>query len=109
MGIGLVTGSISPGKRADLMLIDTRRLGLTPFTDAAASVVQSATPADVHTVIADGRVLKQAGKLVGIDVDALMKEAVQAWGTFLPHLRQRVGEACNAAYRAHRPAKRPAS
>jgi cytosine/adenosine deaminase-related metal-dependent hydrolase len=86
MGIGSVTGSISPGKRADLMLIDTRRLGLTPFTDAAASVVQSATPADVHTVIADGRVLKQAGKLVGIDVDALMKEAVQAWGMFLPNL-----------------------
>lgn len=84
MGIGSITGSVTPGKRADLILIDTRRMGLSPFTDPAASVVQAATPADVHTVIADGRVLKQNGELLGIDVAALINDAAQAWKILNP-------------------------
>jgi 5-methylthioadenosine/S-adenosylhomocysteine deaminase len=79
MGLGAVTGSISVGKRADLALIDGRRLGLFPLTDPVASVVQSATPAAVDTVIADGRVLKQNGRLLHVDVQALAIEANQGW------------------------------
>ncbi|HKS11822.1 MAG TPA: amidohydrolase family protein [Pseudomonas sp.] len=75
MGLGEQIGSISPGKRADLVLIDSRRLGLFPVADPVASVVQSATPADVDTVIADGRVIKRAGKMLGLDVAALAVEA----------------------------------
>lgn len=75
MGLGDVTGSITPGKRADLVLIDARRLGLFPVSDPVAAVVQSATPADVHTVIADGRTLKQGGRLLSLDVNALAAEA----------------------------------
>lgn len=82
MGMGSVTGSITPGKRADLILIDTRRLGLSPFTDAAAGVVQAAMPGDVHTVIADGRILKQNGRLVGIDTDSLIRDVEQAAKVF---------------------------
>lgn len=77
MGLGEQIGSITPGKRADLLLIDARRLGLLPLIDPAATVVQSATPGDVDTVIAEGRIIKQAGKLVGVDVPALAAEAAQ--------------------------------
>lgn len=80
MGLGEVTGSISPGKRADLALIDARRLGMFPVSDPVASVVQSATPADVDTVIADGRVLKRGGRLTGVDVASLAAEAVAGLG-----------------------------
>lgn len=79
MGIGSITGSITPGRRADLALIDTRRLGLSPLADPAASVVQATTPSDVHTVIADGRVLKAHGRLIGFDVNALRVEAAEAF------------------------------
>lgn len=77
MGLGEQIGSITPGKRADLVLIDARRLGLLPLIDPVATVVQSATPGDVDTVIADGRIIKRAGRLVAIDVAALGDEAAR--------------------------------
>lgn len=83
MGLGAVTGSITPGKRADLTLIDARRSGMTPMLDPFASVVQSATPADVDTVIADGRLLKRNGQLLGADHAALthaLRVQLQALG-----------------------------
>jgi len=78
MGLGALIGSISPGKRADLALIDGRRLGLLPVTDPYATVVQSATPADVDTVIADGRLLKRGGRLLQVDGAALAADTAQA-------------------------------
>lgn len=76
MGIGKQTGSITVGKRADMALIDTRHLGMFPVNDPLACIVQSATPADVDTVIADGHILKRAGQLVGIDLSALRSQAI---------------------------------
>jgi len=77
MGLGEQIGSITPGKKADLLLIDARRLGLAPLTDPVATVVQSATPGDVDTVIASGRIVKKDGKLLNIDVTELVAEATQ--------------------------------
>lgn len=79
LGLGGKVGSITPGKRADLVLIDSRRLGLLPLTDPAAAVVQAASPSDVDTVIADGRVIKRGGLLIGIDTRELAAEANKAW------------------------------
>lgn len=75
MGLGARIGSISPGKQADLALIDTRRLGMFPIADPVASVVQSCTPAHVDTVIADGRIIKRAGRLLGVDTQLLAMQA----------------------------------
>lgn len=80
MGLGNQFGSITPGKRADLVLIDAQRLGMFPLTDPVAAVVQSATPSDVETVIADGKILKHQGKLQYIDVEEL---AVEAWRGYM--------------------------
>ncbi|WP_369790259.1 amidohydrolase family protein [Rouxiella sp. WC2420] len=77
MGLGEQIGSITVGKRADVVLIDARRLGLLPMIDPVAAVVQSVTPADIDTVIADGRIIKKGGKLQDIDVPMLAKEAAQ--------------------------------
>lgn len=79
MGLGDQLGSITPGKRADLVLIDTQRLGMFPLTDPVAAVVQSATPSDVETVIADGKILKYQGKLQHIDVAELAFEAQRGY------------------------------
>ena len=83
MGRGNEFGSISVGKRADLVLINTRNLGMFPVNDPVASVVQSASPADVDTVIADGRVLKRRGQLLGVDMQALAIEARAGANTLL--------------------------
>ncbi|WP_405771234.1 amidohydrolase family protein [Actinacidiphila glaucinigra] len=58
-------GSLTPGKRADLILVDTRRPHLSPLNDAVTTVVLNAGPADVDTVLVDGRILKRHGKLTG--------------------------------------------
>lgn len=81
MGLGALIGSVTPGKRADLTLIDSRGLGMLPVLDPYASVVQSATPSAVDTVIADGRILKQRGQVVGVDTQSLARAVVQGLAT----------------------------
>jgi cytosine/adenosine deaminase-related metal-dependent hydrolase len=78
LGIADVTGSIAAGKRADIILIRGNDLNIAPIADIEASVVQSATPANVDTVLVDGRIVKRRGQLVGQDVDKIVSEAKAA-------------------------------
>ena len=55
-------GSITPGKKADLVLLD-RRLNMTPFTNAATAIVLHANPGNVESVMVDGKFLKREFKL----------------------------------------------
>ena len=55
-------GSITPGKKADLVLLD-RRLNMMPFTNAATAIVLHANPGNVESVMVDGKFLKQEFKL----------------------------------------------
>ena len=75
LGIGDVTGSITVGKRADIILIRGNDINIAPVADVEASVVQSATPANVDTVLVDGRIVKRGGKLVAYDVDKIVRDA----------------------------------
>jgi cytosine/adenosine deaminase-related metal-dependent hydrolase len=75
LGIGDVTGSISVGKRADIILIRGNDLNIAPVADIEASIVQSATPANVDTVMVDGKIVKRGGKLVAYDVEKVVREA----------------------------------
>lgn len=65
-------GALEKGKAADIVLIRTDSISLTPSPDAIASVVLGAGVADVDTVIIDGVVRKRAGKLVGVDLPLLL-------------------------------------
>jgi 5-methylthioadenosine/S-adenosylhomocysteine deaminase len=60
-------GSITPGKRADLILVRTTSPRLTPVSDPVAALVMYAQASDVEMVIVDGKVVKKDGKLVGVD------------------------------------------
>jgi 5-methylthioadenosine/S-adenosylhomocysteine deaminase len=61
-------GTLTPGKQADIAIIDTRSPHLDGFGDPVAVMVLGAGPADVETVIVGGDVVKRDGKLVGPDV-----------------------------------------
>ena len=65
------------GKRADIILIRGNDINIAPVADIEASVVQSATPANVDTVLADGRIVKRGGKLA-YDVDKIVRDAKAA-------------------------------
>jgi 5-methylthioadenosine/S-adenosylhomocysteine deaminase len=75
LGIGDVTGSLTVGKRADIIMIRGNDINIAPVADIEASVVQSATPANVDTVLIDGRIVKRGGRLVAYDVDKIVREA----------------------------------
>ena len=57
LGLGDVTGSLTPGKRADLILIRTDDLNIAPLANIETTVIQSATPAYVDSVMVEGRFL----------------------------------------------------
>lgn len=75
MGLGDQIGSLTVGKRADLIMVNARNVGMFPVIDPIASIVQSAASADGDTVIAGGKILKQNGRLVGVDLVSLERQA----------------------------------
>jgi 5-methylthioadenosine/S-adenosylhomocysteine deaminase len=58
------TGSLTPGKQADVVLIDARSLNVAPVIDPVAAVTLCADVSNVDTVIVDGVLRKQNGKLL---------------------------------------------
>jgi cytosine/adenosine deaminase-related metal-dependent hydrolase len=75
MGMADRIGSLVPGKRADLIMVDTRAVNLGVFTDPAHLLVEAAQPSNVDTVMVDGRILKRGGRLVGVDAGQVVDEA----------------------------------
>jgi 5-methylthioadenosine/S-adenosylhomocysteine deaminase len=75
LGLDHVTGSLTPGKRADLILLRTRDINMAPLTDPVRMVVQSAQPSNVELVMVDGRILKRNGRLVSVDIDSIVDNA----------------------------------
>ncbi|WCT79225.1 amidohydrolase family protein [Novosphingobium humi] len=80
LGLEERIGSLTPGKRADVILIRTDDGNMLPDPDVniAFQLVQHAQPANVDTVIVDGRILKSAGRLTGMDHRALARRAAKA-------------------------------
>jgi 8-oxoguanine deaminase len=69
-------GSLEPGKAADLILVDTRRLSYAgASSDLLAALVFSPWPEPVDTVMVGGRVVVEGGELVGVDTPALAARA----------------------------------
>jgi 5-methylthioadenosine/S-adenosylhomocysteine deaminase len=94
-GLGLdgVTGSLTPGKRADLIMVRADALNTAPFTDAPNLVALAAQPSNVDTVVVDGRILKRSGRLTALDPREVVCEASAA----LERVLARAGGAGGAA------------
>ena len=75
VGLDRKVGTLSVGKRADIILVDLDDLSLIPATDPVATLVLRAQPANVSWVLVDGKVRKRDGKLVDIDL-ARIRELV---------------------------------
>jgi 5-methylthioadenosine/S-adenosylhomocysteine deaminase len=66
-------GTLTPGKQADIAIIDMRSPHLDGFGDPVAVMVLGAGPADVETVIVGGDVVKRDGVLAGDQVEQARK------------------------------------
>jgi 5-methylthioadenosine/S-adenosylhomocysteine deaminase len=78
LGLADRVGTIEPGKRADLILIDKNKLHMCPLTDLHHTVVHSVNVGDIDTVFVDGCLVKRNGKLTCIDTETLMRTARDA-------------------------------
>jgi 5-methylthioadenosine/S-adenosylhomocysteine deaminase len=78
LGVGNLTGSLKPGKRADLITIRTNDVNLAPAGDPYYSLVFFAQPKNVDLVVANGRIVSQGGRLTTIDMNKAIKEASEA-------------------------------
>lgn len=58
------TGSLTPGKKADVVLLDARALNMAPMMDPIAAITLCADVSNVDTVLVDGQVRKRGGKLL---------------------------------------------
>ncbi|GHB30365.1 hydrolase [Streptomyces viridiviolaceus] len=74
VGLGDTAGSIAPGRRADIVLVDLTGPHTQPVHDLAATLVHSARSADVRTTIVDGRILMRDRELLTLDVPAVVEE-----------------------------------
>ncbi|QYR19672.1 amidohydrolase [Paenibacillus sp. sptzw28] len=67
-------GTLEAGKQADLIMIDMRKPHLQPVHDVESLLAYSANGADVDTVMAAGKLLMQARRLLTIDEEELFRE-----------------------------------
>jgi cytosine/adenosine deaminase-related metal-dependent hydrolase len=86
MGLEAEIGSLEPGKRADLIMLDLRALGLQPVLDPLQNLVYHALGRDVELVMVDGNVLIEEGEMTTVDcndvIDAASRAAAAAWSRF---------------------------
>ncbi|HMJ34258.1 MAG TPA: amidohydrolase family protein [Baekduia sp.] len=75
LGLDDRTGSITPGKDADLVLLRTDQLNMFPVNHPVASVALAANTSNVDTVLVRGQVVKRDGELVGVDLARLRRLA----------------------------------
>ena len=83
LGLDELTGSLEPGKRADIVTVDLRGLHTTPILhgrdfNVAAHLVFSSCGHDVRDVWVDGRRLVDAGRILTVDVDEVRRRAQAA-------------------------------
>jgi 5-methylthioadenosine/S-adenosylhomocysteine deaminase len=77
LGIADRVGSLTPGKRADLILVRTTDLNMAPLTEPVRMLVQSAQPSNIELVMVDGRILKRGGQFTTIDVPKVVADATE--------------------------------
>jgi len=68
-------GSVEPGKRADLTLIDLRNPSLRPLIDPVSSIVHYGHPGAVHSVMVGGDWIMRDRRVLTIDEDPLIDAA----------------------------------
>jgi 5-methylthioadenosine/S-adenosylhomocysteine deaminase len=75
LGLSGTVGSLTPGKRADLIVVDTSALHMRPLYNPFSHLVYAASGKDVSLVVIDGRVVVEDGRLVVMDPGPVMARA----------------------------------
>lgn len=78
LGFDKVTGSLTPGKRADVILVRTKEPHMGDIGDPYDALVQLAQPSDVELVMVDGRILHRNRQFIALDYGKLLADGAQS-------------------------------
>lgn len=75
-GVEDIVGSLTPGKRADVVMLDMSGVSQAGWNqnEPGGAIIAQANAGNVDTVIVDGRIVKRGGKLVHVDIDAALRQ-----------------------------------
>ena len=79
LGLEERIGSLTPGKRADLIMVRMDAVNTAPATRPDITLVRAAQPANVSLVMIEGRIHKRGGRLIGHDTRKLLRDAGAAF------------------------------
>jgi 5-methylthioadenosine/S-adenosylhomocysteine deaminase len=79
LGLGNITGSIEEGKAADIVLADLNKPHLLPLYDIYSHIIYSMKSSDIETVLINGKVVLNNGKLTTADESEILEKA-REWG-----------------------------
>ena len=79
-------GRLTPGAKADVLLINLDQLGAPVYADPIKALVDGASGRDVDTVIVDGKVLVQGHRLTRVDEDEVYAKARRATEQYWSHV-----------------------
>jgi 5-methylthioadenosine/S-adenosylhomocysteine deaminase len=82
LGLAEETGSLEPGKAADLVAVDLRRLGYSPAPDLATLLVYSGSGRDVRHVLVNGEWVVRDGQLAHGNGDLLRQRFAEVYRGF---------------------------
>jgi 5-methylthioadenosine/S-adenosylhomocysteine deaminase len=89
LGLGNITGSLEPGKKADLIIIDTHKPHLTPMYSPASHLVYAARGSDVRTSIINGKIVMENGRLLTIDLEKTIEDVNRIADDIRAHKRRK--------------------
>ncbi|MFJ2771102.1 amidohydrolase family protein [Streptomyces sp. NPDC087300] len=78
IGMADQVGSLTPGKRADVLVLDPGTLNFAPRFDWTSQIVLNGQPPNITDVYVDGRPRKTDGALVGVNPDKVVHAAEEA-------------------------------
>jgi guanine deaminase len=78
LGLADDLGAVAPGRKADLALLRADSVFLRPMADPLAALVYAETGANVHTVMVDGRVVVEGGRVLTVDDTRIYARAQEA-------------------------------
>ncbi len=78
IGLDKNTGSLTPGKEADLIMLRTDDINMFPVNNPVNSIIMAANVGNIDTVMIRGRVLKKNGELVGVDIKNVREKLLKS-------------------------------